>query len=120
MACAACPTPGHCYGATGQIPGLCEWAARGDHWLDRVARRNALPAPGELPPPSAAPPPSPDRPSIRAQHAANATARSCPYRDDRCGCDFPTCHAGRGDHDGGSKASRERCLSCLKSTWSLT
>ena len=61
----------------------------------------------------------PVTPAIRAQHFENRVIRSCPYRDHRCGCDLPTCHAGYGDHDGGEKASREHCLACLKATWGL-
>ena len=61
----------------------------------------------------------PVTPAIRAQHFENRVIRSCPYRDHRCGCDLPTCHAGYGDHDGGEKASREHCLACLRATWGL-
>ena len=62
--------------------------------------------------------PRTERPTVHAHHAAERMAMSCLYRE-RCGCDFPTCHAGQGDFDGGTKASRERCVMCLKSAWSL-
>ena len=61
----------------------------------------------------------PVAPAIRAQHFENRMIRGCLYRDHRCGCDLPTCHAGYGDHDDGKKASREHCLSCLRTTWGL-
>jgi hypothetical protein len=61
----------------------------------------------------------PVTPAIRAQHFENRVIRSCPYRDHHCGCSLPTCHAGRGDHDDGKKASREHCLACLKATWAI-
>jgi len=117
MPCDACPTPGRCYGDTGQLPDLCAWAARG--WADRVARRNALPPPGETPPLPVVATPQPGR-GISAFAFADRTARACPYRDHHCGCSLPTCHAGRGDHDDGQRASRDRCLACLKETWHLT
>lgn len=66
------------------------------------------------------PAPAPaSRPSVRTYHAATRTLLACPYRDHRCGCSLPTCHAHRGDRDDGARASRDHCLACLKATWSL-
>jgi hypothetical protein len=38
--------------------------------------------------------------------------RDCPHRE-RCGCQVPRCHAGKGDAEGGARATYAHCLKCV-------
>ena len=112
--CNACPCPADvpCLGPTTH-PHFCRWATEPDPGKHRliVARSRGID-----------PPPVPITATLTPLSiviAQNRTVQACPYRDHRCGCDLPACHAGYGDHDDGRKASREHCLACLKTTWSL-
>lgn len=117
MKCPSCPVPGPCLGTTdARFAFLCEWAASGSPvHVNHVRARNGLPVDRPTPPE-----PDPSRPSVRTYHAATRTLLACPYRDHRCGCNLPTCHAHRGDRDDGDRATRDHCLACLKQTWSIT
>ena len=115
MKCPACPLPGGepCLAETdARFSGFCAWAHAGNpvHLAHIIARSRKTTSPGL---------PIEKRPSIRTHHATTRTLLSCPYRDHHFGCNLPTCHAGYGSHDDGRKASRDHCLACLKTTWSL-
>ncbi len=85
---------------------------------DPIHRRHAEWRLGVLGREAEAAPPS-LRPDVQAYHAVTRMLLSCFYRDHHCGCDLPTCHAARGDYDDGRKASRGRCVECLRTTWSI-
>lgn len=54
-----------------------------------------------------------DADATRARLELHRRVRACPEIDVHCGCDLPTCRAGRGDHDGGARTGLENCVQCL-------
>jgi len=112
--CPTCPCPADvsCRGPSTH-PHFCRWSTEADAGKHRLI---VFVSRGDYSPPTRAPRPLTP---LHVTIAANRTLLACPYRDHRCGCDLPTCHAGYGDHDDGRKASRPHCLSCLKTTWNF-
>ena len=54
-----------------------------------------------------------DAEATRARLELHRRVRACPEIDVHCGCDFPTCRAGRGNHDDGARTDVEHCARCL-------
>lgn len=54
-----------------------------------------------------------DAAATRARLELHRRVRACPEIDVHCGCDLPTCKAGKGNHDGGARADVDHCARCL-------
>lgn len=54
-----------------------------------------------------------DAEATRARLELHRRVRACPEIDVHCGCDLPTCRAGKGDYDDGVRTSVENCARCL-------